>query len=190
MSRGNTRRSFLKYAAACIPALSLFPGDIMAKALSPNPVDSQSGSFGRYFALAKGRLMDNGATPWFATILLGVPGQTMTVMMDTGTSNTWVTSSSCATEACTTKQYKYDPCLSSTHKQVAGAGWRRNDLGAWGEFKSLTGSDYLTVNDPVQGTTVAWMKFMSAILADAPGFENWKNLDMCGGVGFPVIFDR
>lgn len=133
--------------------------------------------------------MNNGATPWYATLFLGTPGQTMTVMMDTGTSNTWVTSSLCTTEACSTKKYKYDVSLSTTYNEVPGATWQHNDLGSWGEFESLSGRDYLSFTDPERGGIDFWIKFLSAILKDASGSTNWKDLDMCGGIGFPVIFD-
>ena len=113
----------------------------------------------------------------------------MTVMMDTGTANTWVTSFICNTEACSTKKYKYNPGVSTTYKTVPGATWQHNELGTWGEFESLSGKDYMVFNDSNHGDTYLWMKFLSAILIDASGSTNWQDLDMCGGVGFPVIFD-
>lgn len=133
--------------------------------------------------------MDNGATPWYATLYLGTPRQKMTVMMDTGTANFWVTSFLCNTQACSTKKYKYDPGVSTTYRTVASATWQHNDLGAWGEFESLAGKDYVIFADAVHGDTHLWMKFLSAVLKDASGSTNWRDLDMCGGVGFPVIFD-
>jgi len=184
-----SRRSFLKSVASLAAAVGFFPGNLLSVGCSGDSANGKSGPRGYLFPLTKGPLMDNGATPWYATVFLGTPGQTITVMMDTGTTNTWVTSSLCSTEACSTKQYKYDLILSMTHNEVPGATWQNNDLGAWGEFESLSGKDYMRFSDPNRGGINLWIKFLSAILKDASGSTNWKDLDMCGGVGFPVIFD-
>ena len=183
------RRSFIKRAASLAAAIGFFPGSLLTSGCSNDSGNSIFAPGGYVFPLTKGPLMDNGATPWYATLFFGTPHQAMTVMMDTGTSNTWVTSSLCNTEACSTKEYKYDPNLSMTYKTVPGATWQNNDLGAWGEFESLSGKDYVIFNDSTRGDTYLWMKFLSAILKDASGSTNWQDLDMCGGVGFPVIFD-
>ena len=185
-----TRRSFLKSVASLAAAVGFFPGSLLFEGCYGDSIDGKSDLPGYLFPLKKGPLMDNGATPWYATLSLGTPSQTMTVMMDTGTANTWVTSSLCTTEACSTKQYKYDPTLSTTHREVSGSTWQHNDLGTWGEFESLSGRDYMSFSDPARGGIDLWIKFLSAILKDASGSTNWKDLDMCGGVGFPVIFDQ
>lgn len=184
-----SRRTFLKNVASFAAAVGFFPGSMLSVGCSGDSANSKSDPCGYLFPLTKGPLMDNGATPWYATLFLGTPGQTMTVMMDTGTTNTWVTSSLCSTEACSTKRYKYDLTLSATYNEVAGATWQNNDLGSWGEFESLSGRDYMRFSDPKRGDIKLWMKFLLAILKDASGSTNWKDLDMCGGVGFPVIFD-
>ncbi len=189
MPENISRRSFLKRIASLAAVAGFFPGSLLSAGCSQDSADGKYEPFGYLFPLTKGPLMDNGATPWYATLFLGTPGQTMTVMMDTGTANTWVTSSLCSTEACSTKEYRYDPALSLTHSKVPGATWQHNDLGAWGEFESLSGRDYVSFSDPVRGNVDLWAKFLSAILKDASGSTNWKDLDMCGGVGFPVIFD-
>ena len=72
---------------------------------------------------------------------------------------------------------------------MPGATWQNNDLSAWGEFESLSGKDYMGFSNQNRGCINLWIKFLSAILKDASGSKNWKDLDMCGGVGFPVIFD-
>jgi saccharopepsin len=188
MSESISRRSFLKSVASLAAMIGFFPVSLLS-GCSGDSANGKSDPRGYLFPLTKGPLMDNGATPWYATLFLGTPGQAMTVMMDTGTANTWVTSSLCSTEACSTKQYKYDPTLSTTHSKVPGATWQHNDLGAWGEFESLSGKDYMGFIDPDRGDIDLWIKLQSAILEDASGSTNWKDLDMCGGVGFPVIFD-
>ena len=183
-----SRRSFIKRAVSIAATVGFFPGTLLSSGCSDD-ADSAKNPGGYVFPLTKGPLMDNGATPWYATLYLGTPHQEMTVMMDTGTANIWVTAASCNTQACSTKKYKYEPGLSTTYKTVSGATWQHNDLGAWGEFESLAGKDYVIFNDATRGDTYLWMKFLSAILKDASGSTNWRDLDMCGGVGFPVIFD-
>ncbi len=183
-----SRRSFIKRAATITATVGFFPGILLNSGCSDDS-DNAINPDGYVFTLTKGPLMDNGATPWYATLYLGNPRQKMTVMMDTGTANFWVTSFLCNTQACSTKKYKYDPGVSTTYRSVTGATWQNNDLGAWGEFESLAGKDYVIFNDAVHGVTFLWMKFLSAILKEAPGSTNWQDLDMCGGVGFPVVFD-
>ncbi len=183
-----SRRSFIKWAASIAAIVGLFPGALLNSGCSDDSgVIINPGGY--VFPLTKGRLMDNGATPWYATLYLGTPRQKMTVMMDTGTANFWVTSFLCNTRACSTKKYKYDPSASTTYTTVAGAIWQNNELGTWGEFESLAGEDYVIFNDAVLVDTRLWMKFLSAILKEAPGSTNWQDLNMCGGAGFPVIFD-
>lgn len=183
-----SRRSFIKRVGSIAATVGFFPGILINSGCSSDS-DSAINPGGYVFPLTKGPLMDNGATPWYATLYLGNPRQKMTVMMDTGTANFWVTSFLCNTQACSTKKYKYDPGVSTTFRSVTGATWQNNDLGAWGQFESLASKDYVIFNDVNRGDTYLWMKFLSAILLDAPGSTNWQDLDMCGGVGFPVVFD-
>ena len=184
-----TRRSFIKRAASVAATVGFFSGIFVNSGCSDDS-DNPINPGGYFFPLTKGPLMDNGATPWYATLYLGNPRQKMTVMMDTGTANFWVTSFLCNTQACSTKKYKYDPGVSTTYSAVPGATWQENDLGAWGDFESLAGKDSVIFGDAVHGDTCIWMKFLSAILKEAPGSTNWQDLGMCGGVGFPVIFDE
>ena len=140
------------------------------------------------FKLVKGELHNNGATPWFTEIELGTPKQHMTVMMDTGTSNFWVTSSDCTSKACQTKKFTFDRFSSVSCDSVPGSGWQSNDLGSWGEFHSLAVQDTISFQTTKESENKFKMKFLVAKLQDAPGSKNWYDLDMCGGIGFPVIF--
>ena len=184
-----SRRSFIKRVGSIAATVGFFPGILINSGCSDDS-DNIINPGGYFFPLTKGPLMDNGATPWYATLYLGNPRQKMTVMMDTGTANFWVTSFLCNTQACSTKKYKYDPGVSTTYRSVTDATWQNNDLGTWGKFESLAGKDNVIFTDATRGDTQLWMKFLSAILLDAPGSTNWQDLDMCGGVGFPVIFDE
>ena len=172
-----SRRLFIASTAA-VGAMGLIPAHLRAKV--------QDTGRAVLFPLAQGQFKDNGATPWYARVYVGTPGQQMTVMMDTGTANTWVTSSLCDTPACAAKAYSYDSARSTTYRAVPGAVWQKNALGAWGEFASLAGRDVVRFGTGEQGKLR--MKFLSAKLRDAPGSTNWRDLDMCGGVGFPVVF--
>jgi len=183
------RRTFLQYACTFAAAQCLSAGLIWRAWARPDPNSPGHGA-SCLFTLSKGPLHDNGATPWFATIHLGSPGQAMTVMMDTGTANTWVTSFCCSSAACKTKNYKYDYGESITHERIPGADWQGNELGAWGEFESLPIRDMICFTDPNRGRIHLSMKFLVAKLKDAAGSTNWKDLNMCGGVGFPVIFEQ
>lgn len=183
------RRTFLRHACTFAAAQCLPVGPI-SRAWARIDPKSPDDAAPCVFTLSKGRLYDNGATPWFATISLGSPGQTMTVMMDTGTANTWVTSSCCSSAACKTKKYKYDYGESISHERIPGADWKGNDLGAWGEFESLPIRDRISFTDPNRGRFHLTMKFLVAKLKDAAGSTNWRDLNMCGGVGFPVIFEQ
>ena len=81
---GISRRSFLKSVASLAAAVGFFPGSLLFGGCSGDSADGKYDPCGYLFQLTKGPLKDNGATPWYATLFLGTPGQTMTVMMDTG----------------------------------------------------------------------------------------------------------
>lgn len=93
------------------------------------------------FNLERGKMTDNGATPWFANIPLGTPGQTLKYMLDTGTTHTWVTSTACTTEACRAHQ-SFCPEDSSTSEKLP-FGVKQIDFGPWGSMDALLYQDYL-----------------------------------------------
>ncbi|HYR30017.1 MAG TPA: pepsin-like aspartyl protease, partial [Thermoanaerobaculia bacterium] len=47
--------------------------------------------------LARAPYTNNGATPWYASLPLGTPGQTLRIALDTGSNFIWTTSSLCGT---------------------------------------------------------------------------------------------
>ena len=118
MKDAMSRRTFLRNACT-LAAVQLVPAGLISQAWAgtESGSDTAENDGSCLFALSKGLLRDNGATPWFARIALGSPEQPMTVMMDTGTSNLWVTSFCCSSAACATKQYKYDYGESSSHER-------------------------------------------------------------------------
>ena len=96
------------------------------------------------FNLERGKMTDNGATPWFAKIPLGTPGQTLKYMLDTGTTHTWVTSSACTTNACKAHQ-PFCPDDSSTSKKLP-FDVKQIDFGPWGTMEALLYQDYFELS--------------------------------------------
>jgi len=63
-----SRRSFLKSVASLAAAVGFFPGNLLSVGCSGDSANGKSGPRGYLFPLTKGPLMDNGATPWYATV--------------------------------------------------------------------------------------------------------------------------
>lgn len=51
---------------------------------------------GLVYPLTRGPYQNNGATPWYATLPIGTPGQNLKFGLDTGSNFIWVTSTLCA----------------------------------------------------------------------------------------------
>ncbi|WP_086047884.1 avidin/streptavidin family protein [Hugenholtzia roseola] len=95
------------------------------------------------FGLQMGSLSDNGATPWYAQIGLGTPAQDLKFMLDTGTDNTWITSTACTTAACLAHN-RYNPQASSTFK-VIDPNPTQKSFGPWGTMTVIIGEDIFTL---------------------------------------------
>ncbi|MCG8687679.1 MAG: A1 family peptidase [Desulfobacterales bacterium] len=94
---------------------------------------------------------NNGGTPWYAELEIGlskdtngkaptIKGQTMKFMMDTGTSNFWVTSDLCINAGCAAHN-AYNASASSTYIQPQDTKEYNQQLGAWGQFSFFYGID-------------------------------------------------
>ncbi|WP_164821032.1 pepsin-like aspartic protease [Sinorhizobium medicae] len=99
------------------------------------------------FELRRGAITNNGATPWWVSATVGtstVP-QTFKFMMDTGTTNTWVTAKSCSTSECT-QHDSFDETASSTFV------WQDQsltpiDFSGWGNMDVNLGNDVWVLSD-------------------------------------------
>lgn len=99
------------------------------------------------FELRRGAITNNGATPWWVSATIGtstVP-QTFKFMMDTGTTNTWITAKSCSTSECTLHD-AFDETASSTFV------WQDQtltpiDFSGWGNMEVNLGNDVWVLAD-------------------------------------------
>ncbi|MGF1766835.1 pepsin-like aspartyl protease [Enterovibrio makurazakiensis] len=101
--------------------------------------------------LHAGTLTENGATPWYTTLKIGTPGQTLKLMVDTGTTHTWLTSTLCNTAPCLLHE-RYSPTQSSSYKAV-DAPIQQIDFGPWGSMDASLGIDLISLdnnNNPIQ----------------------------------------
>ena len=94
---------------------------------------------------------DNGATPWYTEdIGLGTPPeQKIRFMIDTGTKNTWVTSSLCTSDACKPHN-KFNPGASTTYQNDGTP--ETISFGAWGSMTVTPSKDLilLPAKDPLE----------------------------------------
>jgi len=85
---------------------------------------------------------DNGATPWYTLdFSLGTPAQKgIKLMIDTGTKNSWITSTYCNTEAAASHR-KYNPESSTSFQFIHDK--EEINFGAWGTMNIKLGSDMI-----------------------------------------------
>lgn len=140
------------------------------------------------FALARGTLSNNGGTPWIAAAGIGTPAQTLRFMLDTGTDNTWVTSTQCTSNACLAHQ-RFDPTLSDTYRSTDRTPIQK-DFGPWGSMTVLMGEDIFTLKQvrAEQALTISTrerMRFEAAINYTGAQFQE---LACDGGIAIPSPF--
>lgn len=127
--------------------------------------------------LQRGPFQNNGATPWYATVPVGTPGQPLKLALDTGTNITWITSSLCAPDRC--QHYsagRFDYQASSTFA-FTDCLQRPYSFGPWGTLQVESGSDVLSLNDTRLPTQLL-------LAADYTGAQ-FRQLDWDGGIGLP-----
>lgn len=155
-------------------------------ALTEGPLQSVS-TARVLFPLRRGRMTDNGATPWVATLGLGSPPQELRFMLDTGTTNTWVTDASCTTDACKAHR-AFDPSASTTFHQVS-ATRKPVSFGPWGTMTVTIGADLCHLDREVDGTAsqVALDEAMTIYLAVDYQGQQFAELDCDGGLAIPAV---
>ncbi|MBF6030893.1 peptidase A1 pepsin [Pseudomonas sp. P115] len=127
--------------------------------------------------LQRGPCQNNGASPWYTTVLVGTPGQCLKLSLDTGTNITWITSSLCAPDRC--QHYsggRFDYQASSSFA-FTDCLQRPYSFGPWGTLQAELGSEVLTLNDTKLPTQLM-------LAADYTGAQ-FRQLDWDGGIGFP-----
>ncbi len=130
------------------------------------------------FPMQRGPFQNNGATPWYATLQLGTPGQALKFSLDSGTNITWATSTLCSPNQCehfggarfdyqASSSFAFTDCLQ-----------RPYSFGPWGTMQVETAADLLTTP---AGNALAMKLFVAA---DYSG-EQFKQLNWDGGIGLP-----
>lgn len=138
------------------------------------------------FALQKGALSDNGATPWFAVVGLGTPNQSLKYMIDTGTTNTWVTAIQCTTNACQVHG-RFNSAASSSYNVIDNTPTQK-DFGPWGTMTVVVGEDIFNVEQITEG-----LKRMAVSTNEPLNFElatyytgcQFQSLVCDGGIAVP-----
>ncbi len=139
------------------------------------------------FRLTRGDLSDNGATPWTASLGLGTPPQPLRFMLDTGTTNTWITDACCASEACQCHA-AFDPQKSHTFRPDCRAP-ESVSFGPWGSMGVVLGNDvcHLEHRDGGQRRLRPLDEAMSLYLAVSYSGPQFAELDCDGGLAIPSI---
>ena len=130
------------------------------------------------FPMQRGPFQNNGASPWYVTLMLGTPGQHLKLAIDTGTNIAWATSSLCPEDQC--EHYsasRFDYQASSTFF-FTDCLQRPYSFGPWGTMQVECGTDVLSVP---QDTPLPIQLFLAAHYAG----DQFKQLDWDGGIGMP-----
>lgn len=137
------------------------------------------------FSLTSGAMSENGATTWVTPIQLGTPGQTLNVMLDSGTLNTWVTDATCTTDAC--KLHGAFNTKESSSFIPSAEPSRTVDFGPWGSMDVKFGTDHCTLQSNTDGTILEDMYLM---LAQNYQGSDFADLVSDGGFAIPSIPDK
>lgn len=137
------------------------------------------------FPLQRGKLSNNGGTPWTAPVGIGSPPQMLRMMFDSGTDNTWVTSTQCNSDACLAHK-RFDSARSDSFKSVDNHPQPR-DFGPWGKMSIVTGTDKFHIEvfdgeERQRTSTSEGMLFEQAVYYSG---EQFLQLDCDGGVAIP-----
>lgn len=128
--------------------------------------------------LMRGLYRNNGASPWYASVLLGSPGQPLRMAVDTGAAFIWVTSSLCAPDSC-----RHSSGGRFVYQNSSSFHWVEQDpksvsFGPWGSMTVESGQDQAAIgpNAPVT---------LDMYLSSEYSGEEFAELDWDGGIGIP-----
>jgi hypothetical protein len=127
--------------------------------------------------LTHGPFQNNGATPWYAKLQYGTPGQPLKIALDTGSNFNWVTSDLCSPTGC--QHYgnsRFHQTASSTFSWISQTP-KNVDFGPWGTMVVETGKDKIQIPGAAQPTAL--------YLAQSYSGPQFQMLDWDGGIGFP-----
>ncbi|XP_040193555.1 cathepsin E isoform X2 [Rana temporaria] len=123
-------------------------------------------------------LMNYLDVEYFGQISIGTPPQQFTVIFDTGSSNLWVPSIYCTSQACT-KHNRYRPSESTTYVSNGEAFFIQYGTG---NLTGILGIDQVTV----QGITVQSQTFAESVSEPGSTFED-SNFDGILGLAYPNL---
>jgi hypothetical protein len=138
------------------------------------------------FNLIVGKLSENGGTPWTSVIGLGTPPQELKFMIDTGTLNTWVTSSECKTEACLVHN-SFESASSTTFLPKSDPP-KVVSFGPWGDMTVVNGSDVVWL-DLESEQQASLQEGVDIMLSTNYTGEQFKSLVCDGGMAVPSKHD-
>ncbi|KAG0168739.1 hypothetical protein DFQ28_002580 [Apophysomyces sp. BC1034] len=114
---------------------------------------------------------------YYGEIQIGTPPQTLKLDFDTGSSDLWITSTSCTN--CSPKQTKFDPSKSTTYKKD-GRPWQIG-YGDGSKASGILGTDTVRLGDlAITGQTIELAKQISGNFEDG-------SIDGLLGLGFNTI---
>ncbi len=128
--------------------------------------------------MAKGPFQNNGASPWYAVVDLGTPGQPLKFSFDTGSNFVWVTSTLCADNGC--EHYgggQFAWQNSTTFSWLGTHPETTVDFGPWGSMQVEAGNDAFALGGVAVDSDV--------YLAKAYSGQQFAELDWDGGIGMP-----
>ncbi|ONH51168.1 Avidin family protein [Pseudomonas cedrina] len=130
------------------------------------------------FPMQRGPFQGNGASPWYCTLKLGTPAQSLKFSLDTGTNMSWVTSTLCPADQC--KHFaggRFDIQASSTFA-FTDCLRRPYGFGPWGTMQVESACDVLILPNDARLDS-------QLFLAAAYEGDQFKQLDWDGGLGLP-----
>ena len=128
--------------------------------------------------MTRGLYQNNGASPWYANVSLGIPGQPLKMALDTGAAFIWVTSSLCAPTSCQHSSGGRFAYQNSSSFQWIDTAQKTVSFGPWGSMTVESGRDQAAL------ASAAPVPFDMYLSANYSGSQ-FAQLDWDGGIGIP-----